>query len=491
NNENGQMGDGTYTEKYVPTQVLMEGGGAYIDMSSVRLNGDSKLPKYSAKLVLNDKAKTGTGILFVGTAADATAVLDATAGETVTVRVTPGVNTKVAGGVLVVEGGAAKSLSFSGNETTFVMPNGAVTVLVSMVNDKGEDAMTYRISAPNDPSVRNGFIKVYAKGTDSAVDYTTLDALPGTDIYINVTPGTDYALSALYLIDKNGVTSPVAYDSVAGKYHFVLPDGNVALDPFFAKAATLPATYPGKAVLRDVYNKSGAVNTFSVAVNGVQVGNQFTAAKGSTITVTATTNMPTSFFAMVTVKSSTYRNVTVPVYNQNGVATFTMPADEAEITVSFQYGSTSKMGYNTMTAPDGSLMTALIYNDQLQIILEDMMAYVGFNAYGPLEYTPDPETLTFYSTSPEVATISNDPVTRGLITAKERAGTTYIVVLDDRGNTGFFKLGVIPAPDTTQRRDVTFPMIATGNYHTVALKANGTVWAWGSNLKGQLGVRKD
>ncbi len=31
------------------------------------------------------------------------------------------------------------------------------------------------------------------------------------------------------------------------------------------------------------------------------------------------------------------------------------------------------------------------------------------------------------------------------------------------------------------------PMISTGVNHTLALKDNGTLWAWGSNAEGQLG----
>ena len=33
-----------------------------------------------------------------------------------------------------------------------------------------------------------------------------------------------------------------------------------------------------------------------------------------------------------------------------------------------------------------------------------------------------------------------------------------------------------------------FPMISSGEYHVLALKGDGTVWAWGNNVSGQLGV---
>jgi len=33
----------------------------------------------------------------------------------------------------------------------------------------------------------------------------------------------------------------------------------------------------------------------------------------------------------------------------------------------------------------------------------------------------------------------------------------------------------------------TTPQIAAGSYHSLALKSNGTLWAWGDNGYGQLG----
>jgi alpha-tubulin suppressor-like RCC1 family protein len=35
--------------------------------------------------------------------------------------------------------------------------------------------------------------------------------------------------------------------------------------------------------------------------------------------------------------------------------------------------------------------------------------------------------------------------------------------------------------------DLTFQQVAAGTSHTVAIKTNGTLWAWGWNYRGQLG----
>ena len=36
--------------------------------------------------------------------------------------------------------------------------------------------------------------------------------------------------------------------------------------------------------------------------------------------------------------------------------------------------------------------------------------------------------------------------------------------------------------------DHNWSQIAAGGYHTVALKTNGSLWAWGDNENGQLGT---
>ena len=330
------------------------------------------------------------------------------------------------------------------------------------------------------------------KGDEAAVVGTTklTGILPGEEMEIAIVPKAGYVVLGVYAADSTGYHQ-IAFDSEANTASFVQPEQNIPLQVRCVEAS-VRSEYMGTVLVVDNYNSTGTNNTAQVAVNGVAVsgaahkthGMTFNAKAGDTVTVTATA-INQAYFAQVSVQSENYYAVySIPVINGDNVATFVMPSDDANVTVVFKYGAVSDMQYETIITPEGTLMTSLIYDDVLQIVAADIVAYLGFNAYGPFSYTPDLEDLEFLSTNPEVATVD----ATGKIVAQHKAGYTYIIVPDDRGNQGFFKVQVSPKPDTDIERTVAFPMIAVGAAHTIALKADGSVWSWGDNSKGQLGV---
>ena len=95
-------------------------------------------------------------------------------------------------------------------------------------------------------------------------------------------------------------------------------------------------------------------------------------------------------------------------------------------------------------------------------------------------------TVTYKSMNPDIVTV--DAV--GTITPNNqgRYGSTQIVVIaevTDLGIThtfrGLMRVSIAPSDG------IAMPQIATGAGHTVALRYDGTVWAWGYNANGELG----
>ena len=85
---------------------------------------------------------------------------------------------------------------------------------------------------------------------------------------------------------------------------------------------------------------------------------------------------------------------------------------------------------------------------------------------------------SFKSLDKNVATIDNN----GLVTAKE-IGTTYVKIIDENNN-----LSAAVKINVTGEENKTFAKIVGGYNHFVALKADGTVWTWGYNANGELGL---
>mgnify|MGYP000336694842 CR=1 FL=1 len=91
--------------------------------------------------------------------------------------------------------------------------------------------------------------------------------------------------------------------------------------------------------------------------------------------------------------------------------------------------------------------------------------------------------MTFTSSNPSAVTVDSN----GVVTGMGRIDSSVITVTDKiLGSSYSFTVRVAQSADT----EITVPMIVSGYGHTLALRADGTVWAWGDNTYGQLGVDK-
>lgn len=77
-----------------------------------------------------------------------------------------------------------------------------------------------------------------------------------------------------------------------------------------------------------------------------------------------------------------------------------------------------------------------------------------------------------------------------MLSIREKVLVSVLAVLAVGG--GFFLyLKARPSADVSDAPFVTEPMVASGYFHTLALRVDGTVWGWGGSLYGELGVDQD
>ncbi|MCC8066851.1 MAG: hypothetical protein LIO94_07090, partial [Clostridiales bacterium] len=158
---------------------------------------------------------------------------------------------------------------------------------------------------------------------------------------------------------------------------------------------------------------------------------------------------------------------------------------EAELTRN-GVSSDITMFYDTILRENGILETAVRQGDMVAIDLDSVIGIIGFTLFGESAYKP--VDLTFESINTSVADFtnknSNNENEDGVLYVGSNTGTTYLIARDSRDNVGIIKLNIIPAGEDSSN---VMPMIAVGENHTISLRSDGTVWAWGDNTYGQSG----
>jgi len=122
-----------------------------------------------------------------------------------------------------------------------------------------------------------------------------------------------------------------------------------------------------------------------------------------------------------------------------------------------------------------------------------LKAYVNYfniltNEIIPITFeSKDNSVATITNLTNEQAGLTNEEIQKGYYAAKvkgAKTGTTNIVAKESKTNTiGIVQTEILPVQKTTIS-----PMVKTKGSHIVTLKTNGTVWTYGQNTYGQLGI---
>ena len=144
-----------------------------------------------------------------------------------------------------------------------------------------------------------------------------------------------------------------------------------------------------------------------------------------------------------------------------------------------KYGNLGNRLYNTTSEPVlvGAEEAGL---DEYDIILhpgETHQITVTNKTFNVLKEIQETGTINYNIGNSGIASISST----GLVTGQKEGKTTAIVTKADTGATSIANVTVLPAGVEIE------PMALTCMSHTVVLKANGTVWAYGLNSSYELG----
>lgn len=168
-----------------------------------------------------------------------------------------GAGSYAAGSVVAVSAGRRSGYTFNGwtsgsnvvfddpnaEETTFIMPDGSVTVTANWSRDGGSS------SSGRDDSDPSYAVGIPDKMENGSVSVSPKNASQGDRVTVTVKPDAGYELDSLKVFDKNGKELELT-DKGDGKFTFIMPAGKVEVKATFTEEVK---TSPFQDVPTDAY----------------------------------------------------------------------------------------------------------------------------------------------------------------------------------------------------------------------------------------------
>ena len=153
-----------------------------------------------------------------------------------------GAGSYAAGSVVTVRAGSRSGYTFNGwtsgsnvvfddpnaEETTFIMPDGSVTVTANWSRDGGSS------SSGRDDSDPSYAVETPDKTENGSVSVSPKNASQGDRVTVTVKPDEGYELDSLKVFDKNGKELELT-DKGDGKFTFIMPAGKVEVKAAFTE----------------------------------------------------------------------------------------------------------------------------------------------------------------------------------------------------------------------------------------------------------------
>ena len=168
-----------------------------------------------------------------------------------------GAGSYAAGSVVTVRAGSRSGYTFSGwtsgsnvvfddpnaEETTFIMPEGSVTVTANWSRDGGSS------SSDRDDSDPRYAVGIPDKTENGSVSVSPKNASQGDRVTVTVKPDEGYELDSLKVFDKNGKELELT-DKGDGRFTFIMPAGRVEVKAAFTEEVKIS---PFRDVPTDAY----------------------------------------------------------------------------------------------------------------------------------------------------------------------------------------------------------------------------------------------